>query len=418
MNESKKASEVWVGIDWGDEAHAVAVVSPTAEPVEQFGIKNSPEGFAELNERLSRHDIVRGIAMESTRHTLLLYLASLKYPVYLVNPKQSKAWRKTDSVAEIKSDARDGLTLAGGLAFRHRRMEPVQPADPELQRLALLCEKESAFIAKRTALTQELKSMLKLYYPAALAVFADWTKPAAWDFLLKYPAAKKLARVQEHTLIAFLKGKRLGQSEHWRAVVKARGAAANWPVHPCEDIYQMQAEGIVLGLKAIEKTLRRFRAQIEAGFEELPQARLLESLPGAGPKLAPRLASIMLSPVAQAGGLQAVRCHSGVAPVLDESGKRRHVKIRRLCNKKWRNTMHQFANCSKRWCAWAKAFYDYRKESGDTHSTALRKLADKWLNIIMHMVQTNQTYDEKTYLNSLRRNNSPTWRYLTKNACA
>ena len=61
-----------------------------------------------------------------------------------------------------KSDERDGLALARGLAFRHRELTPAQPGDPALERLALLCEKECGFIHQRTALVQELKSLLKL----------------------------------------------------------------------------------------------------------------------------------------------------------------------------------------------------------------------------------------------------------------
>lgn len=416
MSKSKKNQAVWVGIDWGHGVHAVAIVSSGAEAVEDFSIPNTPAGYAQLEKRLAQYGI-QGIAVESTRHTLLLHLAEQGHRVYLINPKQSKDWRKADTVSGAKSDARDGLSLARGLAFRHRELKPMTPGDPAMERLALLCEKECGLIHRRTALVQELTSCLKLYYPAALEFFADWTAPAAWDFLLRFPTADMLCRSREHTLIAFLKGHHLGESACWKDKVEKRGKAGDWPVHPQQECYEMLARGLVGQLKALQAALKEFRAKIEAAFAALPEAGLLQSLPGAGDKLAPRLMAIVASPLAQHGGIEAVRGHSGVAPVTKQSGKRRLVCIRFMCNKHWRNTLHLFAWCSTRASAWAQAFYKARKAKGDTHSTALRKLADKWLRIIMKMLETNQRYDEQKYLNALKRNQSPTWRYLKENAC-
>ena len=404
--------EVWVGIDWGDQKHAVAIVAPDGEALEGFWVADSPEGYAQLSERLARYETVGGIALEATRNMLLLHLHETGYPLYLINPKMSKAWRDTDGVSGAKSDPRDGLTLARGLAFRHKRLASVSHADPAMERLALLCEKECAQIHKRTALVQELKSTLKQYYPAALGFFNDWTSPAAWDFLKAYPSARRLARAKAHTLIAWLKAHRLGWTRNWQEKVKTRGNAAAWPIHPHEDIYQLQVQAIVGQLKALAATLKQFRVQIEAAFSELPEAAVIASLPGAGPKLAPRVAAIVGSPEAQHGGLEAVRGHTGVAPVTKETGKHRTVQIRRLCNKQWRNALHLFAWCSTRFSPWAHAFYQYHKKCGDTHSTALRKLADKWLGIIMRMIETGQPYDEAKHLKVLERTHSPVWQYM------
>lgn len=417
MSGSKKRGPVWVGIDWGGKSHAVAVVSETAQEVERFSLPNSPAGFEELEGRLARYGEVRGIVVESTRHVLLLHLMAQAHPLYLINPKLSAAWRDTESLSGAKSDERDGLTLARGLALRHKTLEQVPPEDPAVAHLALLCEKECGFIEQRTALVQQLRSQLNLYYPAALDFFDDWTSPTAWDFLLRFPTADKLSRAKEHTLIAFLKGHRLGATANWKAKVKGRCAASDWPAHPQESCYVMYATGLVKELKAVQATLKEFRPEIKKAFAVLPQAELLSSLPGAGEKLAPRLTAMVSSSLAQQGGLEALRGHSGVAPVTKQSGKRRQVHIRRMCNKHWRNTLHLFAWCSTRSSAWAKAFYQLRKAKGDSHSTALRKLADKWLHIIMRMLETGEAYDEQRYLRVLKEKNSPTWHYLKDGAC-
>ena len=79
--------------------------------------------------------------------------------------------------------------------------------------------------------------------------------------------------------------------------------------------------------------------------------------------------------------------------------------------------MHLFARCSTVSCAWAKAFYDMHREQGDSHATALRKLADKWLKIINRMLDTGEPYDDARYVESLRKHGSPVYSRLCGKAC-
>ena len=412
--EVKTAQSVWVGIDWGDQEHAVAIVSAHAEVLDTFGISNTPAGYRALDEQLARYQKVEGVAMEATRHPLLLHLLKKEISLYLINPKMSKAWRDTETISGAKSDKRDGITLARGLGLRHTELRPVVQGDAAFRRLALLCEKECHLIEQRTALVLELISLLKVYYPAALLFFNDWTRPAAWDFLKRFPNAYTFAHAQTSTVIAFLKGHRMGYSEHWKKRVQNRDAAIDWPKHPEEDIYAINIKAIVGQLRALEAVLRQFRREIETHFDTLPQAQVIASLPGAGPKLAPRLTAMVGSPQVQEGGLEALRGHSGIAPVTVQSGKRKVVIVRHMCNKAWRNTMHLFAWCSTRFSRWASAFYRYRKACGDTHSSALRKLADKWMKILHRMLQTQEQYDEARYLQALERHNGPLWQFMNQ----
>jgi len=62
------------------------------------------------------------------------------------------------------------------------------------------------------------------------------------------------------------------------------------------------------------------------------------------------------------------------------------------------HTMHQFAFCSISRSTWARAYYDRRRERGDGHNTALRKLAHQWIRIIVALIRTGQPYDEARYL--------------------
>jgi len=103
--------------------------------------------------------------------------------------------------------------------------------------------------------------------------------------------------------------------------------------------------------------------------------------------------------------------------VAEQSDSRCHIRIRPRCNKRWRDILHLFAFCSTRFCQWAKAFYDLCRERGNSHATALRKLADKWLKIICRMIETGKPYDDKRYVECLRTNNSPIYFRLCGKTC-
>ncbi len=56
-----------------------------------------------------------------------------------------------------------------------------------------------------------------------------------------------------------------------------------------------------------------------------------------------------------------------------------------------------WALCSLRVCPWARAFYDVQRGAGKTHYKALRALANRWLEILHHLLLTGQRYDEATH---------------------
>ena len=413
MKKKQYANQkVWVGLDWGDEKHAIAVVTESCEKVAQFTVANTPQGYAKLHERLSAYGEVLGVSIEDTRNMVIEYLKQHSYIIYLINPKMSKAWRETDTISGAKSDARDGLCLARGLAFRHKQLTVHEAGETLQEKFALLCELEAAQVQFRTSFVQKLQSVLKQYYPMALEFIESWSAPTAWDFLLRFPTPGQFTRAHEKTVINFLKEHRLGISERWKARLEARRRGNQWPVHPMEEVYSLRAQSIARTLQQIDQELKNFRKEIAVLRPEIPELKLIRSLPGAGEVLTPRLMSIVGSKVAQQGGLEALRGHTGVAPVTIASGKQEQVRIRFMCNKYWRNTLHIFAWCSVRFCPWANAFYHYRRQKGDSHSTTLRKLADKWLKIIMKILETKEAYNEEKYVQSLKRNGSPTWEYM------
>jgi len=72
-----------------------------------------------------------------------------------------------------------------------------------------------------------------------------------------------------------------------------------------------------------------------------------------------------------------------------------------------RLTFHEFATHSIGRFEWARAYYEHpRDDEKKSHHAAVRALAYKWIRIIFRCWKDGKPYDERVYLDSLRRRGS------------
>jgi transposase len=95
----------------------------------------------------------------------------------------------------------------------------------------------------------------------------------------------------------------------------------------------------------------------------------------------------------------ALACYAGKAPVTRRSGKSELVVACRLaCNRHLAAAVQQWAFCSLRESAWARAFYDAQRARGKTHQAALRALGNRWLEVLWHCLRKGVPYDEAIHV--------------------
>ena len=158
------------------------------------------------------------------------------------------------------------------------------------------------------------------------------------------------------------------------------------------------ALSLVQMLFAIEKQLSLYRQRIEELFARHPDHDLFGSLPGAGPKIAPRLLSEIGDDRERFGGdAQNLQCLGETAPVTKRSGKRRYCYIRWACNKHLRYAIHLFAEQSLSRCVWAERYYQHHRQKGQSHANALRRLGHRWLKILHKMWIDRNPYDAELH---------------------
>ena len=170
---------VFCGIDWAEGHHDVALVDADGGLVAKKRIEDSAAGFAELLAMLTDAGDTEAepipVAIETPRGLLVAALRRTGRRVYAINPMAVARYRERHSVARKKSDHVDAMTLAGILrtdAHAHRPM----PADSELtQAVAVPARATQDAIWRRTKAVQELRSLLREYYPVFLNAFAKGT---------------------------------------------------------------------------------------------------------------------------------------------------------------------------------------------------------------------------------------------------
>jgi hypothetical protein len=112
------------------------------------------------------------IAIETPRGLLVAALRGSGRPVFAINPMAVARYRERRTVAQSRSDHVDAMTLANILRTDIHAHRPL-PADTELARsIGVLARAHQDAIWRRTKASNELRSLLREYFPAFLAIFA------------------------------------------------------------------------------------------------------------------------------------------------------------------------------------------------------------------------------------------------------
>jgi Transposase IS116/IS110/IS902 family len=167
-------------------------------------------------------------------------------------------------------------------------------------------------------------------------------------------------------------------------------------------------------LRVLQAQLDDYRQQIEKLFAQHPDHDLFGSLPGTGPKLAPRLLAELGDDRLRFDSPQALPCDGGTAPVSYQSGPVHKVRVRHHCNPALKHTLYLWAHLSRSSCPWAETYYQTLRQRGKSHACALRCLGQRWLKILWKMWQTRTCYEAELHQKNQLRHGS--WVLKRQNA--
>jgi transposase len=400
---------VLIGIDWADQAHAFHLIGPNG--VQSHGnVDQDPEAIQVWIEKLqTQYPGARlDVCLETSRGALINAL--LQYPnvnIFPVNPDALASYRKAFNHGGGKSDPVDAMLILQYLQHYRKQLRPLQLDQPLTRELTSLCIDRRRLVQQRVKLSNELKSLLKVYFPAILLL-----KPAKLyaafivTLLLKYSTLQDAQTAGPAKLRKFFFG--IGVKAKAEARMETLMNAK--PLTTDQVVLRTSArrtQAICAQLQAINHSIRAYDNEIETLVKTHTYYHTAASLPAGSSVTQARLISALGDDRERYRDAKSLQCASGIAPLTTQSGKQRYVSSRWACSKFLRQTFHEFAALSITKCRWAKAFYQSQIKKGKSSATATRALAFKWIRIIYRMWQTSTPYDDAKYEAQLIAGRSP-----------
>lgn len=393
----------FMGFDWAKDHHEIVVVNRDSRVVLEMEIEHNAGGWHRLREKLvnlAGSDLsVVAAAIETTCGPAVEQLLELGCSVYPLNPKAAQRYRDRKAPSGSKTDRLDALSFADALRTDGHAWRQLKPEDPTVQELRLICRDEVHLIGQRTALVNQLRQALQEYYPAVLEAFDDWTMPASWEFVIRFPTPQALKKAGKRNWQKFLHTHHLYRSSTYEKRFDIFARATEFcGGQALTNAKSMLAVSLAKQLRVLQRQLEVYRDRIEQLFREHPDHDVFGSLPGIGGKLGPRLLSEFGEDRGRFPAYEALQCYAGTAPVSFQSGQIHRVKFRRACNKHLRTAVHLWSDLSRKKCTWAQVYYQQKRQEGKSHACALRCLGQRWLKILWKMWQTKRPYDEQMHM--------------------
>jgi len=390
--------EVYIGIDWSQSKHDVAMMNEAGAVVVQGVIAHSEEGFLKLEllrRRLGVQPEQCMVGLETAHNLLIDFLWSRNYShVYVVPPNVVKSNRGRYRQSGARSDASDAVVLADLLRTDRGRLQPWHP-DSALTcqiraKVSLIC-----FLTREiVALSNRLRASLLRYYPAAVSVFSSLRTRIALQFIQAYPTPEAAAALTFSDFASFARQHGYHRPKDLPACFER--LQAGHPPTMAHTLLAYKDEGPFLAQRLLQtlEAKASLLSQLQLLFQQHPDYPVFSSLPGAGQFLAPALLAKFGDDRQRFPTPGAVQALAGTCPVTDSSGQYKVIRFRYACDHEFRHITQQWAVAATWHSPWARGYWQQVRPRCRSDSQAYRCLANRLLAIAWKLWQTRKPYDE------------------------
>jgi transposase len=422
---------LFVGIDWAEKKHDFCAISPDGRPVGHGTIPHTAAGFASLAAKLlqwSRNDPAGvAVATETPRGPVVDACLHYGFAVFALNPKQLDRFRDRFSPSGSKNDQLDARVLADSLRTDTHLFRAVQPDDERTLRLRGLTVISEDLRHQERRLANRLRDLLVHTRPALLELSPAADDPFLWELLDRAKTPEQAARMHAKTVQSVLKNHRIRRLTASQVIdalraprlIIAKGAIAAAEQHIRYLIPQLQLirEQIATCEHQIADVMEEIASDPttppDPGPDQLSSPPTASDQPPDAPDEPTRLHSdaaiirscVGVGPATTAAlfaeapraiherNLTVLRTLCGVAPVTQQSGKSRTVKMRYACSHRLRQAVHLWALAAIRIDPVSRQHYDRLKAKGHNHNRAVRGVIDRLLDVLVAMLKTHSLYD-------------------------
>jgi transposase len=398
---------IYCGIDWAERSHDVALVDEGGRLPAKRHITDDAAGYKILLDLLAEYGDTEAdpipVAIETSRGLLVAVLRTGKRQVFAINPMAAARYRDRHSVSRKKSDSGDALVLANILRTDMHAHRPL-PADSDLGRaIAVLARAQQDATWNRQQISNQLRSLLREYYPAALAAFESWRnglcRAEAQALLKAAPTPTRAARLTRTQLEAALKraGRQRGiaaEVERLREVFRA-----DWAHQPSlvEEALGRQMLALLVQLQAACTAAADLAEAVEEAFPRHPDAQIIVSFPGLGIQIGARVLAEIGDDRNRFADARGLKAYAGASPITRASGKKSSITRRWVKNDRLNHAGYLWAFSAITASPGAKAHYRRRRnDHGDWHAAAQRNLFNRMLGQLYHCLQNRALFDEQS----------------------
>jgi transposase len=396
---------LFIGDDWAEAHHDIELVDDDGRRLVRRRLPEGIDGLAALHALVADHlaeeteadQVVVGI--ETDRGPWVQALIAAGYTVYAINPLQVARYRQRHGTSGAKSDPGDAHVLAELVRLDRAHHRPVAGDSAVAEHVKVLARTHQSMIWSRQRQANALRSMLREFYPAALAAFGeDLAGRDALAILTIAPSPEAGRRLSQSKITAALR--RAGRQRNLESTAERIQQTLRAPqleAHPgVIGAYTAAVRSLIAVITELVTQTEALRAEVEAGFGRHPDAEIYLSQPGLGPVLGARVLAEFGDDPTRYADPKARKNYSGMAPITRASGTRRVVLARYARNRRLADALYHQAFTALGVSPGARAYYDRHRARGATHHQALRALANRLVGLLHGCLRHHTRYDEST----------------------
>jgi len=394
----------YVAIDWADKKHVWKLQPAEGTASEHGELEQTPEAIEAWASHLAARYGGRAIAvaLEQSRGAVVFALSKYSHlHLYPVHPSTLAHFRQALVPSGAKNDPGDTGLLLELLVHHRSRLRRLQPDTEHTRELQFLVEVRRKLVDDNTCFTNRLTAQLKIYFPQLLRWFYKLSSPVACDFLSRWPTLQAAQKASPRVLREFFRRHNCRDEDLRIEQIRKALPATHDQAVIRSSVLMVQA--VVRLIRDLKQDISRCDERIEELTRSHPDFVIFDSLPGAGEALVPRLIAAFGTQRDRFSRASEMQAHTGIAPVVRQSGNTRSTHCRKAYPRFLRQTFHEWAAHSIQQSQWAREYYQRQLSRGKKHHAAVRALAYKWIRVVFRCWKDGIPYTEAIHAETLQR---------------
>jgi transposase len=384
-------SAVYLGVDIGKSGHYAVAVDAAGKRIYQTGVANDEAALGKLVDWAKERQATVVVDQPGGTAALLLKLCwqSAVRIGYLHGLAMARA--RDFYAGQSKTDPKDAFVLADVARAHPSRVVWLVSSSEALAHLELLCGYDADLRADANRLTNRLRALLATHWPALERAFGErLTSRGVLAVVQHYPSGPSIKEAGVAPLTAALKTQRVRRAEAFAKQLHQAAMAQTVTITGSATAARLISElAVQLGASLARRDA--LEKEIEQGFFGLPEAAILRSLPGIGPRLGARIA-VEIGAISRFRTPGHLAAYAGLGPTPWKSGTSINAqRPSRFGNHRLKNALFLAAFASLRHAP-SRTYYDRKRAQGKRHNQAVLCLARRRVDVLHAMLSSGTQY--------------------------